>query len=160
MDVANEIDEDKAAENMENLEDLDSDKILDLKYPENNETFSSRIVVDAYDQNSVRRIHKGDPFKNMPIQALNMIRPDLAKKLSTKKKDKSEEAEQFVDENDILKNDDPFSNFLKEEMGMKIENEKQSNDENSIGDDEKIDQRDESFETFSKDGQIMRLRDF
>ena len=56
MDVANEIDEDKAEE--DDFED-DSEKILDLKYPENNETFSSRIIVDAYDQNSVRRIHKG-----------------------------------------------------------------------------------------------------
>ena len=43
----------------------------------------------------ISHLFKGDPFKNMPIQALNMIRPDLAKKLSKKKKDKSEEAEDF-----------------------------------------------------------------
>ena len=155
MDVANEIDEDKAEE--DDFED-DSEKILDLKYPENNETFSSRIVVDAYDQNSVRRIHKGDPFKNMPIQALNMIRPDLAKKLS--KRDKSEEAaEDFVDENDILKNDDPFSNFLKEEMGLNTENEKKSNEDDIDYVDNKIEHNggEESFETFSKDGQFLSL---
>ena len=63
----------------------------------------------------------------------------------------------LVDENDILKNNDPFSNFLKEEMGMNTENEKKSNDDDENidynVDDDKISHNvgEESFETFSKD---------
>ena len=66
--------------------------------------------MDAFDQNSIRRLHKGDPFKNIKIEALNLIRPDLAKRLQ--KKTESEEAEEFIDENDILTNDDPFRDIL------------------------------------------------
>ena len=90
-------------------------ELIDLKYPDNNAK-TSRVVVDAYEQNSVKRLHKGDPFKNMAIEALNLVKPELAEKLL--KKTDSEEAEDFVDENDILINDDPFSNFLKDEMGL------------------------------------------
>ena len=86
----------------------------------------------------------------LAFAVLGVVINIIAFVIITKKKDKSEEAEEFVDENDILKNDDPFSNFLKEEMGMKTENEKQSNDDDNIGDDVKIDQRDESFEILAK----------
>ena len=73
------------------------DELIDLKYPDNNAK-TSRVVVDAYEQNSVKRLHKGDPFKNMAIEALNLVKPELAEKLL--KKTDSEEAEDFVDENE------------------------------------------------------------